>query len=57
MESCVMEMKAPRSFETSVSIYHSAWSNIIEVSSPMHILLRNAVGFPTYQNIRCHVRR
>jgi hypothetical protein len=41
-----MKMKAPQSFETSVSIYHSAWSNIIEASRPVRIFLRNVGGFP-----------
>lgn len=40
-----MKIKAPRSFETSVSIYQSAWSNFIEASSPVRIFLRNVGGF------------
>jgi len=46
MESFVMKMEAPRSFETSVSIYQSTWSNIIEASSPVRIFLGNVGGFP-----------
>jgi len=41
-----MKIKAPRSFETSASIYQSAWSNMVETSSPVRILLRNVGGFP-----------
>jgi len=41
-----MKIKAPRSFETSVSIYQYAWSNMVETSSPVRILLRNVGGFP-----------
>ena len=41
-----MKMKSPQSFETSVSIYQSAWNNMVEALSPVRILLRNVGGFP-----------